>query len=68
MGGATVVVDTGLGSVVGKAVVVEVDLVDTLLERADNGVEGAKSIRVDRAAGVRARDGDDGIVARDIHD
>lgn len=47
-----VVVNTSSGSVVGEAVVVEVNLVGSLLQDIDHGVEGTETVLVDRAARV----------------
>jgi len=57
-----IVVDTSSGGVVGVAVVVEVDLVDSLLQDIDHGVERTQTILVDGAASVRVRDGNDRVV------
>jgi hypothetical protein len=61
-GRTTVVVNTSLGGVVGVAVVVEVNLVDTRLEGLNHGWERAKTVCVNGAAGVGIRDRDNGVV------
>lgn len=58
-----VVVHTRVSSVVAEAVVVEVNLSDTLLEVADHDGERAKSIRVNGASWVALVDWDDSVVA-----
>jgi hypothetical protein len=58
---AVVVVTSGSG-VVGVAVIIEVDLVDSLLQHVDHGVERTETILVNGAASVRVRDGNDSIV------
>jgi hypothetical protein len=48
-----VVVDTSRSSVIAVAIVVEVDLIDSLLQYVHNGVERTKTVLVNRAARVR---------------
>jgi hypothetical protein len=57
-----VVVDSSSSGIVGVAVVVEVDFVDSFLQNVDHGVERTETIFVDRAASVGVRDGNDSIV------
>lgn len=60
--GTAVVVVTSSGGVVAEAVVVVVDLVCSLLQDTDHGVERTETILVDRAAGVRVGNRNDSIV------
>lgn len=60
--GTAVVVDTSSGGVVGEAVVVVVDLVGSLLQDTDHGVERTETILVNRAARVGVGNRDDSIV------
>lgn len=59
----TVVVDTRGSSVVGVAIIVEVNLLDTSLQDGDHSAERAKTVGVDGARGVRLVERDDGVVA-----
>lgn len=43
-----------------------VDLVDSLLQHLDHGVKGAQTVGVFRAAGVRARDRNNGVIAEEV--
>ena len=62
MRSTAVVVHTRFCGVVGKAVVLEVDLSSTLRQNADHGIERAESIGVLRAALVRVRNRDHSVV------
>lgn len=64
---ATVVVNTRSSSVVGKAVVVVVDLLDSLLQDTDHGVETTKAILVNRTARVRIRNRNYGIIDQETN-
>lgn len=55
----TIVVKTGRSSVIGKAIIVEVNLSNTLLQHLDHGVERAETVGIVGAAGVGVVDGDD---------
>lgn len=64
---ATIVVDARSSSVVGKAVVVVVDLLDSLLQNADHGVETTKAILVNGTARVRIRNRNYGIIDQETN-
>jgi len=57
-----VVVHTGLSSVVGETVVVEIYLCNTFLEHRDHIIERAETVGVNRTAGMGPRDGNNCIV------
>lgn len=64
---ATVVVNTRSSSVVGKAVVVVVDLLNSLLQNTNHGVETTKTILVNGTARVRIRNRNYGIIDQETN-
>lgn len=54
---------TRLCCVITKAVVVVVNLINALLQNGHDVVKGAETIRIVFAAGIRAVDGDNGVIA-----
>lgn len=64
---ATIVVDTRSSSVVGKAVVVVVDLLNSLLQNADHGVETTKAILVNGTARVGIRNRNHSIIDQETN-
>ena len=65
-GRTAIVIDACRSSVVIKAIVVEVNLVDTLLQHFDHSVEGTQTVGIIWAAGMRVRDGNNGVVATHV--
>lgn len=57
-----IVVDTSSSSVVGKTIIVIVDLVRSLLQKLDHSIERTKTIFINRAARVRIRDGHNSVI------
>lgn len=53
---------TRLCCVITKAVVVVVNLINALLQDRHDVVKGAETVRIVFAAGIRAVDGDNGVI------
>lgn len=64
---ATIIVNTRSSSVVGKAVVVVVDLLNSLLQDTDHDVETTKAILVNGTARVRIRNRNHGIIDQETN-
>jgi hypothetical protein len=52
-----------MSSEITKAIVVEVNLSNTLLEHGDDVVKGAKAVRINRTARMRIRDRNNCVVS-----
>lgn len=57
-----VVIDSSLRRIIGEAVIVEVNLINSFLQDRYNMVERAKTIRVFWASVIRVCNGNDGII------